>query len=130
MDSSAPIANKVLPSKESTLPFWRTELHELDTHRSTADLPSACDILIIGAGYAGITAAYHLLNNFDGAKTRPNIVLVEARQACSGATARNGLPHLTLLPAHQVTTSNQVSQVDISDRQSLTSFHPTSNSTA
>ena len=80
--------------KASTLPFWRTELHELDDYRSSQVLPASCDILIIGGGYAGITAAYHLLCS-EGAETRtgpkPSVILCEARQACSGATARNGL---------------------------------------
>lgn len=78
-----------LPHPKSTLPFWRTDLHELDTYRSTKILPSECDVLIIGAGYAGVTTAYHLL---DGNLTPPSIVILEARQACSGATARNGEP--------------------------------------
>ncbi|RDW59036.1 hypothetical protein BP5796_11960 [Coleophoma crateriformis] len=72
-----------------TLPFWRTELHELDNHRSTPELPQSCDVLIIGAGYSGASTAYHLIESY-GDKPLPSIVMVEARQACSGATARNG----------------------------------------
>ncbi|KAF8849114.1 FAD dependent oxidoreductase [Acephala macrosclerotiorum] len=90
MGSTEPLSGP-FPSKESITPFWRTELHELDDHRSTPDLPSSCDILIIGAGYAGITAAYHLLANEEtAASPKPSVVLLEARQACSGATGRNG----------------------------------------
>ncbi|KAI0999429.1 hypothetical protein K3495_g8767 [Podosphaera aphanis] len=83
---------KVLPSKESTTPFWRTELHPLDSHQSTELLPKSCDILIIGGGYAGISTAYHLLCDPElSQKTcASSIVLLEARQACSGATGRNG----------------------------------------
>jgi cation diffusion facilitator CzcD-associated flavoprotein CzcO len=62
----------------------------LDNHRSTPDLPTECDILIIGGGYAGIGAAYHLLGGEDAIAGK-SIVLLEARQACSGATGRNGL---------------------------------------
>lgn len=75
------------PHETYIQPFWRSELHPLDDHRSTEDLPTDCDILIIGAGYAGVTTAYHLLNDNPDP---PSIVLLEARQACSGATARNG----------------------------------------
>lgn len=79
-----------LPLPNSTHPFWRRELHELDTH-NTEKLPSSCDILIIGGGYAGISAAYHLLcpeeTKIDSSQ---KVVLLEAREACSGATARNG----------------------------------------
>lgn len=77
------------PHPTSTLPFWRTDPHELDNHRSTELLPTQCDVLIIGAGYAGVTTAYHLL---DANRMPPSIVILEARQACSGATARNGDP--------------------------------------
>ncbi|KUJ19730.1 FAD dependent oxidoreductase [Mollisia scopiformis] len=90
MGSNEPVS-KPFPSKESITPFWRTELHELDDHRTTEELPESCDILIIGAGYAGITAAYHLLCNEETAPSaKPSVVLLEARQACSGATGRNG----------------------------------------
>lgn len=75
------------PHETYIQPFWRSELHPLDDHRSTEDLPTECDILIVGAGYAGVTTAYHLLNENPDP---PSIVLLEARQACSGATARNG----------------------------------------
>ncbi|EGD94632.1 FAD dependent oxidoreductase [Trichophyton tonsurans CBS 112818] len=71
---------------ESHTPFWRTSPRKLDTHRSTPDLPSECDILIIGGGYSGASVAYHI---FQGNETPPNTVMLEARQLCSGATGRN-----------------------------------------
>lgn len=83
----------LLPVSQSIIPFWRTELHELDEHRSTETLPTECDILIIGGGYAGIGAAYHLLAGEEAVEGK-SIVLLEARQACSGATGRNGLYNL------------------------------------
>jgi len=76
-----------LPVPNSTVPFWRTQLHEIDEHRSTEDIPSECDVLIIGAGYCGASTAYHLINDNP---SPPSMVILEARQACSGATARNG----------------------------------------
>jgi hypothetical protein len=66
--------------------FWRTNLHELDDYRSTEQLPEQSDIVIIGAGYAGVATAYHLLE----AGSKASITLLEARGACSGATGRNG----------------------------------------
>lgn len=75
------------PAPDSTLSFWRTQPDKLDDHRSTEELPAECDIVIIGAGYAGASIAYHLL---DDNPSPPSIVMLEARQACSGATGRNG----------------------------------------
>jgi glycine/D-amino acid oxidase-like deaminating enzyme len=59
------------------------------------ELPSKYDILIIGAGYAGITTAIHLFEDKDFEKS---VVLLEARRACSGATARNGILPCTTFP--------------------------------
>ncbi|GAD98150.1 FAD dependent oxidoreductase superfamily [Paecilomyces variotii No. 5] len=75
------------PVPNSTVSFWRAQPDKLDDHRSTENLPSECDIVIIGAGYAGASVAYHLLENNPAP---PSIVILEARQACSGATGRNG----------------------------------------
>lgn len=98
---SLSFASGTFPHKNPTLPFWRTQLHELDDHRSTEELPESCDILIIGGGYAGIAAAYHLLCGQESSNNpRPSIVLAEARQACSGATGRNG--NLTSNPSIQL----------------------------
>jgi len=66
--------------------FWHTNLHELDDYRSTDQVPEQSDIVIIGAGYAGVATAYHLLE----AGSKASITLLEARGACSGATGRNG----------------------------------------
>lgn len=69
------------------LSFWRAKPHYLDTERTTEELPKECDVLIIGAGYAGVSTAYHLQNNDSFTQS---IVILEAREACSGATGRNG----------------------------------------
>ncbi|KAJ5172866.1 hypothetical protein N7492_005459 [Penicillium capsulatum] len=79
-----------VPVPNSLLPFWRTEPHPLDNHRSTESLPEHCDIVIIGAGYAGASVAYHLLNQSKPDSPPLSITILEAREACSGATARNG----------------------------------------
>jgi len=78
---------KPFPVANATVPYWRTELHEIDSLRSSSELPSECDIVIIGAGLAGVATAYHLV---DENPSPPSIVLLEAREVCSGATGRNG----------------------------------------
>jgi len=80
--------SKPFPVPNATLPYWRTELHQIDSHRSSAELPTECDIVIIGAGLAGVSTAYFLV---DGNPSPPSIVLLEAREVCSGATGRNGI---------------------------------------
>ena len=66
---------------------WIAETQPLDDFRSSDDLPSAADVVIIGSGFAGVATAYHLLNDNPDP---PSIVLLEARKICSGATGRNG----------------------------------------
>lgn len=93
-------AEKTFPSPKSTLPYWRKELHPLDSYRSTECLPSTTDIAIIGAGMTGISTAYHILKLHESQGTKPpSITVLEARQLCSGATGRNG-GHLKLPPFH------------------------------
>ncbi|KAJ5175835.1 uncharacterized protein N7482_001712 [Penicillium canariense] len=78
------------PAPNGMLPYWRTEPHRLDDCRSTDALPKESDIVIVGAGYAGASVAYHILGQTKPGSKPPSITIVEARQACSGATARNG----------------------------------------
>jgi hypothetical protein len=80
---------QMLPVDNATVPYWRTELHALDEHRTTEELPTECDIAIIGAGMTGVSTAYHI-SKLAGDKP-PSVVILEARQLCSGATGRNGV---------------------------------------
>lgn len=82
------------PVPNSTVPFWRTQLHPLDSHRSTPELPKQCEILIIGAGYTGASMTHHLLEDNEAAGS--SMVILEAREACSGATGRNGMSNLNV----------------------------------
>ncbi|KFY18620.1 hypothetical protein V493_08466 [Pseudogymnoascus sp. VKM F-4281 (FW-2241)] len=77
-----------LPVPNPTLPFWQKDVHKLDDHRSTEQLPDHSDIVIIGAGYAGVSVAYHIISQ-EGCVDH-SITILEARGACSGATGRNG----------------------------------------
>ena len=63
----------------------------IDNHRSTPDLITEADIVVIGAGYSGASIVHHLLEESSRAKRPvPSILVLEAREACSGATGRNG----------------------------------------
>ncbi|KAJ4051114.1 hypothetical protein NW760_001098 [Fusarium oxysporum] len=77
------------PPLEGMSSFWRTDLGNLDNHQSTAELPTCVDIAIIGAGYSAAAILTHILATTPAAD-RPSILVLEARQLCSGATGRNG----------------------------------------
>jgi hypothetical protein len=80
-----------IPTAHSTASFWRSSIKPIDNHRSTDSLPSNADIVIIGAGYAGAAIAHHLIEESERHnRPLPSVVVLEAREACSGATGRNG----------------------------------------
>ena len=84
------------PVDGSTTPYWRSQLHPIDQHRSTEELPAECDVAIVGSGMAGVSVVYHLTKGLTEGETAPAIVMLEARQVCSGATGRNGVSMLPL----------------------------------
>jgi glycine/D-amino acid oxidase-like deaminating enzyme len=69
------------------IPFWRTDIGELDNHRSTPTLPEDSDVVVIGAGFAAAAFVTHLQSL---STSHHSITVLEARQLCSGATGRNG----------------------------------------
>jgi len=89
-ESSETRSEHFLPVANATTPYWRTQLHWVDEHRSTTELPTECDVAIIGAGMSGVATAYHLCQQI-GQAHLPSIVMLETRQVCSGATGRNGV---------------------------------------
>ena len=66
---------------ERGTPYW---WEALDTPEPGQDLPDTCDLLVIGAGYAGLSAA--LAAQECGAR----VVVVEAGDPGQGASTRNG----------------------------------------
>ncbi|KAI1458802.1 FAD dependent oxidoreductase [Annulohypoxylon moriforme] len=84
MDQRAAIP-VTLPRDNPTQSYWQLEPDEIADLRSTSTLPDKADIVIIGSGITGAAVAFNLLSN--GAR---DVVMLEARQACSGATGRNG----------------------------------------
>jgi hypothetical protein len=72
-----------LPSEDSTKSYWHTPPNEkLLGYRSTKELPDTADVVVVGSGITGTFAARELVN---GGK---EVLLLEAREACWGATGR------------------------------------------
>ena len=99
----------VLPVSEPTKSYWIEEADStLRNFRSSDELPKETDIIIVGSGYAGATAAYWIskvsasfaawlavsladVEQYTSqAEKQPRITLLEARDICGAATGRNG----------------------------------------
>lgn len=80
--------SKYLPVANPTRSFWLSvEDDGIKGYRSTEHLPKEVDAVIVGSGYAGTATAYYLLK---GNPSNKSILMLEARNICNGATARNG----------------------------------------
>ena len=75
-----------LPRDNPTLSYWQDPPDSIANLRSTPNPPQTSDIVIIGSGISGASIAYNILTR----APETNVVMLEARQACSGATGRNG----------------------------------------
>lgn len=79
-----------LPRSNPTTSYWQDPPDAvIADFVSPGGLPEEADTVIIGSGITGACTAFNLLvepANPDHGK----IVMLEARQACSGATGRNG----------------------------------------
>ncbi|KAF1967608.1 DAO-domain-containing protein [Bimuria novae-zelandiae CBS 107.79] len=70
-----------------SLSYWLQQVRcdPLLDHRTTEHLPQQADTVIIGSGISGTLIAKHHLETWPG----KSVVVLEAREFCSGATGRN-----------------------------------------
>ncbi|KAF2833592.1 DAO-domain-containing protein [Ophiobolus disseminans] len=70
-----------------SLSYWLQQVRcdPLLDHRTTETLPREADTVIIGSGISGTLVAKHLLETWPS----KSVVVLEAREFCSGATGRN-----------------------------------------
>ncbi|PQE14213.1 FAD dependent oxidoreductase superfamily protein [Rutstroemia sp. NJR-2017a BVV2] len=78
-----------LPVTNSTVPFWHKEKHPIHDEGSDTPLPASSDVVIIGAGYAGVATAYNIVKG-NPTDQKLSVTILEAKSVCSGATGRNG----------------------------------------
>ncbi|CAA7269381.1 unnamed protein product [Cyclocybe aegerita] len=87
-----------LPHPNPIKSFWLhpPSANPLRESGSAGELTSGADVCIIGSGLTGVGTAWHLVNQLGSgeAETKKKIVVLDAREFCSGATGRNG-GHLT-----------------------------------
>lgn len=75
-----------LPHEAPSISYWQQPPDGIANLRSTQELPDRADVVIVGSGISGSSIAYNLLTS----KPHLKIVMLEARQAASGASGRNG----------------------------------------
>ena len=76
-----------LPNPESSASFWHSEPSKfLLGHRTSNTLPEEADVVIVGSGITGASAARFLAE--DERAKGLSVVMLEAREACWGATGR------------------------------------------
>lgn len=84
------------PVENPTVSYWMQNPPFPEIGDIQDDLPAEADVVIIGSGITGAAAAKTVLELSSAAAASsspakaPQVVVLEARQLCSGATARNG----------------------------------------
>lgn len=79
-----------VPLRESTSSFWIKDPHPELASVQSPHLCREADVVIIGSGITGASIARTLLESGTVSSKRPTVVMLEARDACTGATGRNG----------------------------------------
>lgn len=86
--STPPVVPEGLPVPDASKSYWIEETDSpIKGYRSAAGVPSEADVVIIGSGYTGTSVAANILLEH---WSRKSVVMLEARDVCSGATGRNG----------------------------------------
>jgi glycine/D-amino acid oxidase-like deaminating enzyme len=75
-----------LPVARPTVSYWQVPPDKKLFGIKSEQLPANCEVAVIGSGVSSCSVVRHLLTSgFPG-----SVVVLEAREVCSGATGRNG----------------------------------------
>lgn len=82
-----------IPEFNSSISYWTIPSSPIATHGHDAKVPLYADVVIIGSGITGTSVAKALLDYKRDESDRKvegslKVVMLEARDACSGATGR------------------------------------------
>ncbi|KAG1775000.1 FAD dependent oxidoreductase [Suillus placidus] len=77
-----------LPLPNPSRSFWSYPPSPIATHVS--QLPTHADFVVVGSGITGTSVVRRLLDSASADGHGIRVVMLEARDACSGATGRNG----------------------------------------
>jgi glycine/D-amino acid oxidase-like deaminating enzyme/CRP-like cAMP-binding protein len=92
-------SNFAIRIPENDEPFWFRCDHPLKSFRSRPALPEAADVVIIGAGLTGASAAYHLRDAVKNQRWR--VVVLDKGAPAGEASGRNG-GNFELLPENSI----------------------------
>ncbi|KAK7957354.1 uncharacterized protein PG986_006576 [Apiospora aurea] len=103
------------PAKNPSISYWQIPPHPDVADHQSPTLPESADVVIVGSGISGTSIAWHLLLENNATKA-PRIAILEARQACSGATGRNGghirpSSYEEYVDAKKITTQDQAAKI-------------------
>lgn len=113
-------ASPGIPVSNPTTSFWlqNPPFPDLVDMRSKT-LPKTADIVIIGSGITGASVARTILSECASMGINRRVVMLEARQICSGATGRNG-GHIKCTPYES--SLNTRNALELSERKRSWSF--------
>ena len=69
-----------------TVSYWQDPPDKIADLRTTELLPASAEYVVVGSGISGACIAYNILSRMPNSR----VTMIEAREACSGATGRNG----------------------------------------
>ncbi|KAI0063079.1 FAD dependent oxidoreductase [Artomyces pyxidatus] len=101
-----------IPVTDSTTPYWTVPPATIA--KRVDPLPEHADVVIIGSGITGAACARALLAH-SSHETPLSVLMLEARDTCSGATGRNG-GHINPPLFHDYTELKQEHGADIAQK--------------